>query len=148
MKVVNKSLETVLRSAVVASLKNYEETNAGNFLGGLYLQYNADSQTLTLFDDVEKELFLLLLNDTPIVWESNTLQEIKDTTKYILKGLKDERFFDKNFISKPFTVSLVDSDFVPEENLFFIDDHAAKSGGDLWSGINRELDEFLKQLMK
>ena len=148
MKMVNKSLELVLKSAVVESLKNYESANDGNFLSDLYLYYNADNQTITFFDDIEKELFSLILNEVPIVWGPDVLQEIKDTAKYVLKGLKDERAFDKEFISKPFIISLVDSDFVVEEELFFIDDPAPKSGNDLWSIINRELDEFLKDLMK
>ena len=148
MKAINKSLEPVLRAAVVESLKNYELANDDNFLGELYLSYDAGNQTLTFFDDVEKALFSLILNETPVVWESNALQEIKDTAKQVLKGLKDEQAFEKEFISKPFTVSLVDSDFVVEEELFFIDDPALKSGGDLWSGMNRELDEFFKNLMK
>ena len=148
MKAVNKSLEPVLRSAVVESLKNYELANDDNFLSDLYLYYDASNQTLTFFDGIEKELFLLILNESAIVWGSDVLQEIKDTTKYVLKGLKDERAFDKEFISKPFTVSLVDNDFMVMEELFCVDDPAVKMGGDLWSGINRELDEFLKNLMK
>ena len=148
MKMVNKSLEPVLRSVVVESLKNYESANDGNFLNDLYLCYNADSQTITSFDDVEKELFSLILNEVPIVWGPDVRQEIKDTAKYVLRGLKDERAFDKEFISKPFTISLVDGDFMVEEELFFLDDHTAKMKNDLWSGINRELDEFLKDLMK
>ena len=148
MKAINKSLEPVLRSAIAESLKNYERTNDDNFLGDLYLYYDAGNQTLTFFDDVEKELFSLVLNEAPVVWGSDILQEIKDTAKHVLKGLKDEQAFEKEFISKPFTISLVDSDFVVEEELFFLDDHTVKSGGDLWSGINKELDEFLKHLMK
>ena len=148
MKVINKSLEIVLRYAIAESLKNYERANEGNFISDLHLQYNADNKTITFFDDEEKELFLLKLNETPIAWESNALQEIKDTTKHVLKVLKEERLFDKGFISKPFIVSLVNSNFVVEEELIFLGDHTGKSGGDLWSGINRELDEFLKNLMK
>jgi hypothetical protein len=148
MKAVNKSLEPVLKSAVAESLKNYELTNDGNFLSELYLYYDSGNQTLTLFDDMEKELFSVNLNDTAIFWSEEMLEEIKDTARYVLRGLKEEHAFDKEFIYKPFTVSLVNDIFVVEEKLFFLDDPATKSGNDLWTGINRELDEFLKKLMK
>ena len=148
MKAVNKSLEPVLRSAVVESLNNYELANDDNFLSELYLYYDASNQTLTFFDSIEKELYSLILNESTIVWESDILQEIKDTAKSVLKGLKEERAFDKEFITKPFTISLVDNDFMVEEELFFFDGPIVKMGGDLWSGINKELDEFLKELMK
>ena len=148
MKSVNKSFEPVLRSAVMESLKHYEHANNDNFLSDLYLCYNAENQMITFFDSIEKELFSLVLNEAPVVWNMDVLQEIKDTAKQVLKVLKDERAFDREFISKPFTVSLVDSDFMVEEELFFLDDPTVKTGGDLWPGINRELDEFFKNLMK
>ncbi|GHV58357.1 hypothetical protein FACS1894182_10280 [Bacteroidia bacterium] len=148
MKAVNKSLEPVLKSAITESLKNYELTNDGNFLSDFYLYCDAGNQTLTFFDDVEKELFSINLNNSAIAWGNDVLQEIKDTAKYVLRGLKEERAFDKEFICKPFTASLVDSDFVVEEELIFLADNTAKGESDLWAGINKELDEFLKNLMK
>ena len=148
MKIINKSLDAVLRSAVVESLKNYELANEDNFLSDLYLYYNADHPTLTFFDDLEKELFSLILNETSVVFGQDVLQELKDTAKYVLRSLKDECAFEKEFISKPFSISLVDSDFLVEEVLLFLDDPAVRLRNDLWYGINKELDEFLKDLMK
>jgi hypothetical protein len=148
MKAVNKSLEPVLRSAVAESLKNYARTNDGNFLSDLYLYYDAGNQTLVFFDDLEKELFSIHLHDTTVVWGEDILQEIKDTTRYVLRGMKEERAFDKEFIYKPFTVGMVDADFIVEDELFFVDDRTHKAGSDLWPEINRELDEFFKNLMK
>jgi hypothetical protein len=148
MKTINKSLEPVLRLAIVKSLKNYELTNDSNFLSDLYLYYDAGNQTLVFFDDLEKELFSVNLHDTSVVWGEDILQEIKDTAKYILRELKDEHAFDKEFIYKPFTISMVDNDFIREDELFFIDDKSHKAGSDLWPEINKELDEFLKNLMK
>ncbi|MDR2474931.1 MAG: hypothetical protein LBD45_03650 [Bacteroidales bacterium] len=148
MKAINKSLEPVLRSAIAESLKNYELTSDGGFLSDLYLYYDAGNGVLTFFDDIEKELFSVNLNDEAISWESDVVQEVKDTAKYALRGLKEERAFDREFICKPFTVSLVDADFTTHEELIFLGDHNPKAGGDLWTGINRDLDEFLKNLMK
>jgi hypothetical protein len=148
MKAINKSLEPVLKSAMTASLKNYERSNDGSFLGAIYLFYDADNQALVFFDDEEGELVSIPTNHASVVWGEDMLQEIKDTTKHVLKGMKDEHAFDKDFICKPFTVSWVNKGFMKEEELAIVDDNAFKSGSDLWSGINRELNEFLKNLMK
>ncbi|MDR0542809.1 MAG: hypothetical protein LBH19_11465 [Dysgonamonadaceae bacterium] len=148
MKAVNKSLEPVLRSAVAESLKNYELTHDGNFLSDLYLYCDVDNQALIFYDDVERELFSIHLNDTAVVWGEDILQEVKDTAKYVLRGLKEDGAFGKEFICKPFTVSLIDRNFMVEEELMFLDDNIVKAGSDLWAGMNRELDEFLKNLMK
>ncbi|MDR2805767.1 MAG: hypothetical protein LBB85_09045 [Dysgonamonadaceae bacterium] len=148
MKAVNKHLEPVLKSAVAESLKSYELTNDGGFLSDLNLYYDAGNQTLTFFDDMEMELLSVNLNNTAIVWGEDMLEEIKDTARYVLRGLKEEHAFDKEFIYKPFTVGLVNKDFIVQEKLLFLDDTATKAGNDLWAGMNRELDEFLKKLMK
>jgi len=148
MQTINENLDIILRSATRESLKNYELTNEDNFLGDLYLYYDSENQTLTFFDDVEKELFSTQLEDVHISPEADVLQEIINTAKYALRGLRNEHVFDKEFICKPFTVSLVNSDFMIEEELIFLDDQAMKSGNDLWTGIEKELDEFFENLMQ
>jgi hypothetical protein len=147
MKIVNKSLEPVLRSAVAESLKNYERANDGSFLGALYIYYDAENQTLVFFDDEEEELLSVQPGEVSVAWGEDIMQEIKDTAHHVLKVMKDEHVFDKDFICKPFTVGLVDGGFIVEEELISVDD-ASRANNDLWSGINRELNDFLKNLMK
>jgi hypothetical protein len=144
----NKSLEPVLKSAILESLKNYDLTNDGSFLGDLYIYYDGENQTLTFFDDVEKELLAVNLNDEDILPDAELQREIKHTAQFVLKELEKEKAFDTGFICKPFTVSMVDSDFIVEEELIFIDDDTLKLEGDLWSGLDKELDDFLKNLMQ
>lgn len=137
-----------MRSAIAESLKRYLRLNDGSFLGALYIHYDAGTQTFTFFDDEEEELFTVQPSDTSIVWGEDILQEIKDTARYVLRGMKDEHAFDKNFICKPFTVGLVNDGFFIEEELIVVDDPATKGSVDLWSPINRELNDFLRNLMK
>jgi hypothetical protein len=148
MKAINKSLEPVLKSAILESLKNYDLTNDGSFLGDLYIYFDGENQTLTFFDDVEKELFAVNLSDEDSLSDAELQQEIKNTAQFVLKELEKEKAFDTEFICKPFTVSMVDSDFIVEEELIFIDDNTLKLEGDLWSGLDKELDDFLKNLMQ
>jgi hypothetical protein len=148
MKIINKGLETVLRSAITESLKKYELSNEDSFLGDLYLYYDGENQALTFFDDVENELLAVNLSDQDIIPDAELWREIKTTAKHILKELEKEKVFDKEFICKPFSVSLIDSDFIVIEELIFIDDDTLKIDKNLWSGLNKELDDFLKQLMQ
>jgi hypothetical protein len=148
MKAINKSLEPVLKSAILESLKNYDLTNDGSFLGDLYIYFDGENQTLTFFDDVEKELFAVNLSDEDNIPDTELQREIKHTAQFVLKELEKEKTFDTEFIGKPFTVSMVDSDFIVEEELIFIDDNTLKLDGDLWSGLDKELDDFLKNLMQ
>jgi hypothetical protein len=148
MKTINKSLEPVLTAAFTESLGNYEQRNDGNSLNAVCLHYDAGNQTLVFFDDFERELFSVSLSDTAVVWGGDILQEIKDTAKYVLRGLKDGHVFDSEFVGRPFVVNLIDGHFIVEDKLIFIDDNGPKAGSSLWPDMNRELDEFLRNLMK
>ena len=139
MKVTNESLGSVLESAIIKSLSNYELSNDGSFLGDLYFRFDEDTK-LSIYDDMEN-----LLNEVTLQEEQAT---ISNTLFQILQKLEQEHFFDKEYISKPFTVSLIDEDFISTEELIFIDDDTLKLEGEIWSKLDKELDDFLKNLMK
>jgi hypothetical protein len=148
MKGTNKGLEVVLKSAIIESLKSYQFTNEGSFLGDLYICYDEENQTVTFFDDVEKELLSVNLNDKDIVLDVNSFREIKVSAKAVLKELEKEAVFEKDFIHKPFTVSMVDSDFIVIDELIFVDDEMLKLDDDFRISLDKELNDFLKDLMK
>jgi hypothetical protein len=148
MKGTNKSLEVVLKSSVVDSLKNYQLTNEGSFLGDLYICYDEENQTVTFFDDVERELLAINLNDKDIVLNVNSFKEVKVSAKAALKELERETFFEKDFIHKPFTVSMIDCDFIVIDELIFVDDETLKMDEDFWINLDKELNDFLNDLMK
>ena len=139
MKAAIENLEPILESAIIESLSNYESNNDGSFLGDLYFRYNENTK-LSIYDDLEN-----LLNET-------TLQENQTTVshalRHTLQKLEQKHFFDKEYISKPFTISLIDDDFITTEELIFIDDDTLKLEGDIWNSLDKELDNFLKDLMK
>jgi hypothetical protein len=138
----------VLKSAIVGSLKNYQLTNRGSFLGDLYMCYDEENQTITFFDDVERELLAVNLTDKDIVLDVNSFKEVKISAKAALKELERETVFEKNFIHKPFTVSMVDCDFIVIDELIFVDDETLKLDDDFWINLDKELNNFLKDLMK
>jgi hypothetical protein len=148
MKGTNKSLESVLKTAIEDSLENYQMTNDGSFLGDLYLHYNAENQTIMFFDDVENELLTVNLSDKDIILDIHSSKAIKFAAKAALKELEKEAVFEKDFIHKPFSVSMIDSDFIVIDELIFIDDETMKLEGDFWVNLDKELDDFLKDLMK
>lgn len=148
MKSINKSLEDVLESAISESLAAYETSNDGNFLADLYIYYNEEGYSITFYDDVEKELLSLNLDGRGIESLENAPKELKHAFKKVLKRQEQEKVFDKEFIYKPFTVNLVDEDFLIVEELIFIDDDTVQLDHDLWNNLDKELDDFFNDLMK
>jgi hypothetical protein len=139
MQTINKSLFPVLEKAVRKSLKNYELRNEGSSLSDLYLYYDKEEFKLSIYDDMEN-----LLNEIQLQ-KNNKLNSV--TLQYFFQYLEQDHLFEKHYISKPFTVSLIDDNFVVLEELFFGDGDTLKLEGDIWLNLDKELNDFLKNLM-
>jgi hypothetical protein len=148
MKNVREELIPVLESVFKKSLNVFEATASENSLSDLYIHLNGDTSVLSVYDDVENKLYEINLEkeqeDAPDRFE----RQLICTAKQVLLNLEQQHLFDKDFIFKPFAVSLVDDDFIVSEELVFIDDDTLKLDGNLMTNLDKELDDFLKELMK
>lgn len=148
MKNVREELIPILKTALEKSLNVFEAAGSENTLSDLYVHLDGDAFILSIYDDVENKLHEINLEkeqeDDPEHFE----KQLIDTFKQVLAQLEKERLFDKNFIFKPFAVSIVDDDFIVSEELIFLDDNTLKLDGDLLTNLDKELDDFLKKLMK
>jgi hypothetical protein len=140
MKSINKTQVSLLEIAIRESLKNYESKKEVNSLGDLYLYYDNEENILFFYDDLEN-----LLNELQLPSEEKLSFS---TLSFVLQELNQANFFDKDYITKPFTVSLTDKDFVVSEELFFLDDDAIKLEGNIWTEMEKDLNNFLKNLLK
>ncbi len=148
MKNLREELIPILESAIKKSLNTFEAAASGNSLSDLYMHLDGDNSVLYIYDDVENKLLEINLEkeqeDDPEHFEKQMIS----TLKYVLSQLEQQHLFDKNFIFKPFAVSMVDDDFIVSEELVFIDDNTLKLDGDLMTNLDKELNDFLKELMK
>ncbi len=148
MKNVREELIPILESALKKSLNDFEAAASGNSLSDLYLHLDGENSILTIYDDVENKLLEINLEkeqeDDPEHFE----KQLTNTLKQTLLKMEQQHLFDRNFIFNPFAVSLIDDDFIVSEELIFIDDNTLKLDGDLMTNLDKELDDFLKQLMK
>lgn len=149
MKSINKALIPILDSAFKKSIENFASENKGNFLSDLYVYYNAEDATLHFYDDVDNEIYCTSLSSSGIDLLAHDFQkQLRHTAQYVLQKLDGEKFFKKDFIYMPFTVSLVDKDLIVMKELIFIDDETLKLDSNMWSELNKELDDFFDDLMK
>jgi len=138
---MNKVLASILEIAIKESLTDYESRENGNSLEDLYLYHDSEDNSLVVYDDRDQELNKVQLPDDGIFDLANTL-------RHILNHAAKEQLFDREYIIKPFTVSLVDKDFVVLEELLFLDDDTIKINDTLWSNIEKDLDIFLEDLLQ
>jgi len=138
---MNKVLASILEIAIKESLTNYESKEEGNSLGDLYLYYDNEENSLVIYDDTDQVLNKVQFSDNQSFNLVHTLQQV-------LQQQGKEQLFERDYIIKPFTVSLVDKDFVVLEELFFLDDDTIKVTDTMWTTIEKDLDNFLKNLLQ
>jgi len=138
---MNKVLASILEIAISESLTNYESKEDSNSLGDLYLYHDNEDNSLVIYDDTDHVLNKVELpDDEPL--------NLVHTLRQVLQQEEKERLFERDYIIKPFTVSLVDKDFVVLEELFFLDDDAIQITDTMWTTIEKDLDNFLDNLLQ
>ena len=146
MKYVNQAWVPTLNGAIRTSIDRFSSENEENFLSDLYIYLDEES-ALHFYDDLERELFSVSL-DKESDESAHFEKQLSHTLQQVLRKLGEERFFDRDFIFKPFAVSLIDKDFIVSEELIFIDDDTVKLNGELLAGLNDELNSFFRELME
>jgi len=138
---MNKVLTSILEIAIKESLTNYESKEESNSLGDLYLFYDSEDTSLVIYDDTDHVLNRVQLPD-------NQSSNLVHTLRQVLQQAGKEQLFERDYIIKPFTVSLVDKDFVVLDELFFLDDDTIKITDTMWITIEKDLDSFIDNLLQ
>jgi len=140
MKAIDRTQFSLLEIAIRESLKNYELKKEGNSLGDLYLYYDNEENILFFYDDLEN-----LLHEVQLPPDEELSYQ---TLRFVTQQLNQTNFFKKDYIVKPFTISLIDKNFAVMEEILYLDDDTIKLQGDMWSDMEKDLDIFLKNLLK
>ena len=138
---MNKVTAPILEIAIKESLMNYESKEDNNFLQDLYLYIDNEDNSLVIYDNTDFVLNKVQLPDEQCFDITHTLQQV-------FQQAEKEQLFERDYILKPFTVSLVDKDFVVLEEIFFLDDDTVKINDSMWTNIEKDLDVFIDNLLK
>jgi len=138
---MNKVLAPILEITIKESLANYESKEDGNSLEGLYLNHDTEDNVLVIYDDANHVINKVKLPDGQFLNLAHTL-------RHVLHQVWKDKLFERNFIVKPFTVNLVDKDFAVLEELFFLDEDTKKINDSIWTNIEKDLDNFLDNLLQ
>jgi hypothetical protein len=147
MKQVNQVWVPVLDEAIRTSIGRFLSENGEDLLADLYI-YADDDYVIHFYDDMERKLHSIRLDKESEDKSSKFGKQLSHSLQHALQNLEEKKFFDKEFIFKPFTVSLIDKDFIVIEELIFVDDNTIKLNGELLAGLDDELNSFFKDLME
>lgn len=114
----------------------------------IHLQPDQGSGQLTIYNDDDQELANVMIEEWATNEGDDFMENVEPCLKSVLCKMKDAGGFDKVSILKPYSFVLVDEDKETVAELLLIDDDTMMVDDELLKGLDKELDDFLKQLLE
>ena len=147
MKLSQQSLSTI-ESAIQKAVGKYVCGCDQTAVTDIHLQPDQTSGHLTIFNDDDEELANVMIEE----WATNDgddfMENVEPSLKSILCRMKEAGDFEKITILKPYSFVLVDEDKETVAELLLVDDDTILVDDELLKGLDKELDEFLKNLLE
>ena len=106
------------------------------------------SGQLNIYNDDDEELANVMVEEWATYDGDDFLENIEPGLRSILCRMKDAGDFDKVSILKPYSFVLVDDDKETVTELLLVDDDTMLVNDELLKGLDKELDDFLKELLE
>ena len=143
----NESLLKTLSDAINGALKKFRQSEDLSVVTDIYLQPLHDSAVLRIYDD-DEELAVVSIpqfNDIP---EDVFYVEMEKQLRKSLQQIDKLESLETLSIWKPFSFVMVDDDKETYYELMLIDDDTALVSQTLMEGLDKELDDFLSDLLE
>ena len=137
-------IEAAIQKAVAKYTCNCEQT----IVTDIHLQPDQASGQLTVCNDDDEELANIMIEEWTTYDSDDFLENVEHSLRNILCRMKDAGDFDKVTILKPYSFVLVDEDKETVAELLLVDDDTILVNDELLKGLDKELDDFLKELLE
>ena len=136
-------------SNLIVQAMNCLEEQTGSPLSDLFIQADRKNGEVSVLDDNEEVLAKEVIFDwvQPERQDEAFYSGIVPELKSAVAHLDEKNVFEKIYIVKPFSVSLVNEECEVVVELLFLDDDTLKLEGNIWKEMDKELDEFLRGLL-
>ena len=147
MKLSQQSLSTI-ESAIQKAVGTYVCGCDQTAVTDIHLQPDQTSGQLTIFNDDDEELANVMIEEWATYDGDDFMENVEPSLKSILCRMKEAGDFEKITILKPYSFVLVDEDKETVAELLLVDDDTILVDDELLKGLDKELDEFLKNLLE
>ena len=147
MKLSQSSLsliEETIKKAICKYTGNCNQT----IVTDLHLQPNQNSGELSIFDDEDEELAKASINEWTGYEGDTFYEDVERVLTSILNEMKNADVFSSMTILKPYSFVLVDDEKETIAELLLMDDDTLLINDELLKGLDKELDDFLKDLLE
>ena len=147
MKLSQQSL-SIIESAIQKAVGKYVCNCGQTVVTDIHLQPDQTSGQLNIYNDDDEELANVMVEEWATYDGDDFLENIEPGLRSILCRMKDAGDFDKVSILKPYSFVLVDEDKETVTELLLVDDDTMLVNDELLKGLDKELDDFLKELLE
>ncbi|MDE6354601.1 MAG: hypothetical protein K2L56_06075 [Prevotella sp.] len=144
MKATEQTLQQISRTIGKVADK-FPSTEEAVLLTDIHMRVNQETGEFVAFDDDDNEITRSVIEQ----WIGNTDKDFRTSiVSVIRKGIELQKdIVDNMSILKPYSFVLEDEDKEPIAELYVVDDDTIIIYPELMSGLDEELNEFLKDLL-
>ena len=147
MKLSQQSLSTI-ESAIQKAINKYACNCEQTAVTDIHLQSDQTAGRLIIFNDDDEEWANMMIEEWATYEGDDFIEQAEPALRSILGRMKDAGDFDKVTILKPYSFVLVDEDKETIAELLLVDDDTLLVNEELLKGLDKELDDFLKNLLE
>lgn len=147
MKLSQQSL-SIIEAAIQKAVDKYACNCEQTVITDIHLQPDQTSGQLTIYNDDDEELANILVEEWATYEGDDFLEHTEPSLRNILCRMKEAGDFEKVTILKPYSFVLVDEDKETVAELLLVDDDTLLVDDELLKGLDKELDDFLKELLE
>lgn len=147
MKLSQQS-QSIIESAIQKAIGKYTRNCEQTVVTDIHLQPDQTSGLLNIYNDDDEELATIMVEEWAVYEGDDFLEQVQPALRSILSKMKDAGDFEKMNILKPYSFVLVDEDKETVAELLLVDDDTLLVNDELLKGLDKELDDFLKELLE
>jgi hypothetical protein len=145
MKSTEQTLQQIER-AIRKVADKFPTNDESGILTDIHLRVTQDTGELVAFDDDDKEITRCIIEQWIENKDDNFYEDVAVVLRSVLSKQKD--LIEKMAILKPYSFVLEDDDHEHLAELYLVDDDTAIIDQELMAGLDKDLDNFLEDLLK
>ncbi|KAA6328260.1 hypothetical protein EZS27_016850 [termite gut metagenome] len=145
---LNRESQSLIEATIKESVNKYIGGFERMEITDIHIQATQSSGELLIFDDDDRELGHTVINDWTTYNGDTFYESIERVLRSILVKMKEAGSFENLTIFTPYSFVLVDEYKETVAELLLIDDDIMLVSEELLKGVDKELDDFLRELLK
>jgi hypothetical protein len=144
---LNKESQSLIETTIKEAMNKYTGGCERMDITDIHIQATQSSGELFIFDD-DKELGNTVIDEWTTYNGNNFYENIERVLRSILVKMKEAGSFENLTIFTPYSFVLVDEDKETVAELLLVDDDIMLVSEELLKGVDKELNDFLRELLK